>query len=148
MPIHHTNRLGQYRGSTALQAAVDLMLLFTREKSSSRVTLESVKARDTDGLKFSTLMNFAEGTFCLSPAQTPEPGDHLTKSEQYVLRYLGEHPNSPMDSITSSADVCAAGSARNSVYRLVQRGKVRRIDGGGAGSRATFGLVEERKPVT
>lgn len=139
--IHHTNRLGMYRGSTALKAACDLMLLFTREKGSNRVTFESVKARDTDELKFSAVMNFGEGTFCLSPAQV-QANEHLTKAEEYVLRYLQEHPNAQMDAITGSADTCAPGSARNATYRLVQRGKVRRTDGGGSGSRATFGLSE------
>lgn len=138
--IHHANRSGSYRGSSALKGAADLMLMVTCD--GDRVTFKTEKARDIEPVTFSALANFGEGTFCLSPAQSQESGEHLTKSEEYVLRYLKEHPNAQMGAIMGSADVCASGSARNAVYRLVQRGHVRRTDGGGSGSRATFGLVE------
>jgi len=145
--IHHSNKLGGYRGSTAVKAAVDLMLMVDSKPDSGRIDVTTEKARDVEPLTFSALARFDSltETVTIEPVCAAPKSVSYTKAEDYVLRYLARHSMSTIDDLKSHADSCAPRSAENAVYGLVAKGVVRRVDGGGRGSVATYGLTPKEE---
>jgi hypothetical protein len=139
--IHHANKSGGYRGSTAIKGAVDLMLLVESRVDSTNIDFDLEKPRDTEPFKFAAVAHFADGEFYLTPSTPSEPVKHLSKSQDYVIRYLTEHGDSPINDVESHADSCSSNAARQAVYALVKMGRVKRVDDGGKGQVATYGLL-------
>lgn len=139
--IHHLNKSGGYRGSTAIKGAVDLLL--TVEKSGDVLTFKSDKARDVEAVAFASAMNFGPDMFNLSPAVVAAARPTFTKSESYVLRYLQGHGQSPKSDIENHADVCTSGTARNALYALTNKGYCKRIDDGAQGNAAIYALTTQ-----
>ena len=46
--IHHTSKAGNYRGSTAIKGAVDLMLMVESKPASPNIEIRTEKSRDTE----------------------------------------------------------------------------------------------------
>lgn len=146
--IHHTNRAGSYRGSSAIKGAVDTLLLVESQPDSARIDVTCEKSRDEAPQRFAANIYFEDDQVVLSRASDKEKEERLSRSEKYVLRYLDEHGNNLMTEIMSHADVCSEQSARQAVYALVEKGKVRRINMGGKGVAATYGLTGSPKELT
>lgn len=150
--IHHANKGGGYRGSSAIKGAVDLALMCESQPDSPVVSFKTDKARDAAPSRFAATCTWTPagpdgpGTFRMDAAETSEAGEHFSTAERYVLRFLAEHPQATVDRITTLADVCSEDGARTAVYRMVKRGLVARVDGGqgaGRGKQATYSLTEE-----
>jgi len=140
--IHHSNKAGGYRGSSAIAGAVDLMIEVKSEDGNSFINFKTVKERDIERLNWAAEAVWTEDQFYLRavPARVKTT---FSKSENYVIRYLEEHQSASMDDIMDHADTCSPQAARQAVYALTSRGKARRIDGGGRGSKAIYGLTLE-----
>jgi hypothetical protein len=143
--IHHNNKTGTYRGSTAIKGAIDLMLMV--EKVEDVLNFKAEKARDVDAalLRFAARCNWGIDTFNLSPADAVPDKPNFNKSQFYVLRYLSEHGASLFTEIQDRADSCSSNAAKLAVYNLTTRGFTRRTDGGKAGEKATYDLTEAGK---
>jgi hypothetical protein len=141
--IHHNNKSGGYRGSSAIKGAVDLLL--TVDKAGDVLTFTADKARDVDreSVKFAARCNWGEGVFNLSPHAITQTGPTFNKSQEYVLRYLSEHGPSLLVDIQTHADTCSENGAKQAVYALSSKGLLARVDDGGPGERATYGLTEQ-----
>lgn len=139
--IHHSNKAGAYRGSTAIKAAVDLLVNVESKPDDARIDFTIEKSRDGEPFKFAALANFGPGTFNLSPAAPTERAEHVSRAEDYVIRYLSEHGNSSLSDIKARADSCSENAARLAVYSLAERGRIRRVDLGGSGTKALYGLT-------
>ena len=140
--IHHANKGGNYRGSSAIKGAVDLLLTVDTD-GAGLLTVKSEKARDVEGVKFAATMNFGLETFNLSPAVVAAARPVFAKGERFVLHYLAEHDAADLIAITGAADICSAGTARNAVYALTNKGLLRRVDAGGRGVVARYALTEQ-----
>ncbi len=138
--IHHANKSGGYRGSSALKGAVDNLLLMT--KQGGLVTVATEKARFTEPYTFGASMQFGPGTFNLAPAVAQSPTTTMSSGQTYVLRYLGKHGASTTTDIEAHADVCSERTARNAIYSLTRQGYLERVDGGGPGTVATYDLTD------
>lgn len=77
--IHHANKNGDYRGSTAMKAAVDLMLKVT--KTGDVVSVKSEKARDVEQVTFAAKFNFEPDSFSLSQTVAPKGKSTFSKSQ-------------------------------------------------------------------
>jgi len=140
--IHHANKSGGYRGSSAIKGAVDLMLAVENDGNGT-LTVKSIKARDVEHVNFGAEMSFSPRTFNLSPAAIPATKPVYSKGEAYVLRYLGDKGASETDAITSHADTCSDTTARKAIYALASKGLATRVDPGGVGSKATYDLTQD-----
>lgn len=145
--IHHSNRGGSYRGSSAISGAVDLMLKVESKPESSIVEMSTEKVRDVEPFDLNAHIRFSDLPFRvhLSKADPVDKPPKLSAGEEYVLRYLRENGASTVAEIKDHADSCAPTTARKGVYSLVQKGMLQRVDEGGAGEDATYDLVQ--KPV-
>jgi hypothetical protein len=142
--IHHSNRSGGYRGSSAIKGSLDLMVKITSDEGSEWVDFKSEKTRDVEAIKFSAVAAWTEDQFYLTPGEA-RATKALNKSQKYVIRYLTENGPSPMPDIMESADSCSANAARHAVYSLVDLGTVYRTNprGNGRGAVAVYALTKE-----
>jgi hypothetical protein len=144
--IHHSNKKGGYRGSSAIKGALDLMVKIISEEGSHWIEFKSEKSRDIEAIKFTAKATWTEDQFYLSPVEVEEKPKKLSRSQAYVVNYLKEHGTSPLPDIMGAADSCSPNAARNAVYTLVEMGKVYRTnpDERGRGAVAIYSLQEEK----
>lgn len=139
--IHHVNKSGEYRGSTALKGAVDCMIAIESRPDSNLITFRAEKARDVVIHPFAATAHFDIGKFHLTEADPETGSEKLSPSERYVLRYLEVNGPSAVQVIMDAADVCTGETARRALYNLADKQLVRRCDIGGKGKDATYSLV-------
>ncbi|MBN1665958.1 MAG: AAA family ATPase [Anaerolineales bacterium] len=66
--IHHANKNGGYRGTSAIKGAVDLLLRVQSEERSEIIKFETEKTRMIKGVGFTARATWYEGEFYLKPA--------------------------------------------------------------------------------
>ena len=142
--VHHSNKNGRYRGSSALKGAVDLLLKVNSEKQNPLIKFETIKARDTEAVDFAARANFSEESFFLESADPSEFTivKKLGAAESYVLKTLAANGDMLRKDILAYPDGCSEPSARNAIYALSEKKLIHRIDEGARGTEATFGLTE------
>ncbi len=86
--IHHTNKAGGYRGSSAIKGAVDLMLMVDSEPDSPNINIRSVKSRDTEPFLLAATAQFDDETTVIKASGVAAKAGKLGKGETYVLDYL------------------------------------------------------------
>ena len=141
--IHHTNKAGGYRGSSAMFGAVDVLVAVKKDQND--LTFDLQKSRDTEPRRWAALGYWTEGRFWLEEATPAAERVVFAKSERYVLRYLTEHGASTTADILGHVDNCSEQGARQAIYRLADRGLVHRADAGGLGTVATYDLTDAGK---
>ena len=143
--IHHSNKTGGYRGSSAIKGAIDLLLSVEKKNDSNNLTFKTEKARDTTAGAFAATMNFDGDQFWLTASEYEKTTAEYNKGCQYVLRYLATSTAGTMADIQGAADSCSELAARKAVYYLVNGGEVQRTNPGGRGTAAIFALTEKGK---
>jgi hypothetical protein len=141
--IHHANKTGGYRGSSAIKGAIDLLLSVEKKNDSNNMTFKTDKARDTTAGAFAATMNFDSDKFWLTVSEFEKTTAEYTKGARYVMRYLTTSPAGTMADIQGAADSCSEEAARKAVYYLVNIGLVERTNPGGRGAMALFALTEK-----
>jgi len=150
--IHHCNRAGGYRGSSAIKGAVDLMVKVESEDGQNIINFFTEKNRDGDPQKWAALATWLEQeeTFTLRRLEmTIEP--HYSKSQVYVLGFLADKEGTAtLTEIMGAADSCSPNAARQAVYSLVSLGKVYRTNpaASGQGTEAIYALKVFQDPST
>ncbi len=144
--IHHSNKGGGYRGSTAIKGAVDLLLAVESAQESPNINFKTEKARDTEPLSFAAVAHFEPDRFYLRESLAG-PTIKLAKAQEYVLRYLSKNPGASTDEIMSNADACSPDAARRAIYSLADPkvDYVTRADAGGLGRgmKAAYNLTDK-----
>lgn len=113
--IHHTNKgAGDYRGSTAIAGAADLLIVMTTEQQDDEDKLlqfDIKKARDIPAGKFTGLAQWAaDGGFTLTAQAGPGRASSYGKGEGFVLEFLRGANGQP---VLSSEIYAAAAHAGN-----------------------------------
>jgi hypothetical protein len=144
--VHHANRMGGYRGSSAIKGSLDLMVKMLSEDDSDWITFKSEKSRDTEPVQFSAVAHWTDEQFYLELAENEKKIKPLNKGQNYVIRYLTQHGASKLPDIMGAVDNCGAESARRAVYDLVDMGKVYRTnpDEKGRAAIAIYDLAKEK----
>lgn len=139
--IHHSNKAGGYRGSSAIKGAVDLMVEVTSGEGSNLIAFKTIKMRDFEPKKWAAAATWVDDQFYMTPAELEE-NKTAGKGERYVLRYLEENGQATKEEITGHADICSENSARLAIYSLADKGLIERVDSGGRGVTAIYGLAK------
>lgn len=127
--IHHSNKVGTYRGSTVIKAAIDLMVQVTSDPDSNLVNFQATKNKDEKPPKWAAEAVFEEGKFCLKPSiWVPVKIHTKNPAQEFVLKYLGEHGASFVKDIKSAADNCTPEEVRRAVITLKDKGTIKRIN--------------------
>jgi len=138
--IHHSNKQGGYRGSSAIKGNIEAMIQVEYQEKSKQITFTSEKNRDGKKIEFAAIPHWEEDKFYLTPAKV-EKEEYYSKAERFVLSYLKENGASPIPNIMAAADICSPQSARQAVYSLTGKKKIYRVDSREKGSTATYGLA-------
>ena len=152
--IHHSNKAGGYRGSSAIKAAVDLMVAVSSETGREYINFKMEKNRDGEAKTWSAKAAWVADAhngdqFYLSAFSGGSMAKPRPKSQRYVLGFLEEHGATPLPEIMSAADVCSEHAARRAVYHLAAEGLVYRTNPGdkGSGVQAIYDLVSEEEDI-
>jgi hypothetical protein len=140
--IHHSNKSGGYRGSSAIKGALDLMVKIESENDSNWVYFKSEKTRDAEGVKLAGVATWTEDQFYMSAADGSEKMQIKPKSQQFVIDYLSNNGESNVSDITDHADICSPESARRAIYTLANEKIIKRMNAGGQGKEAIYAIVE------
>jgi RecA-family ATPase len=145
--IHHSNKSGGYRGSSAIKGALDLMVKIESEDGSNWINFKSEKSRDGAAVNLTAVANWTEDQFYLLETDTRMEEKQLNRSQKYVVRYLEKNGASSMPDIMGAADQCSSNAARQAVYALVEMGKVYRTnpEDKGRGAVAYYDLTKKEK---
>ncbi len=143
--IHHSNKTGGYRGSSAIKGAVDLMVKVESEDGKNIVNFTSEKNRDGEPQNWAAIATWLEleQTFTLRTCETTK-GQHYSKSQDYVINFLRVNGPCPLSIIEGGADSCSAAAARQATYSLAHLKIVRRTNPNekGRGVEAIYELIE------
>ena len=143
--IHHANKGGTYRGSTAIKGALDLLLSVESKTGTNEITFKTEKARDTTASSFGASAVFMPDSFSLSASETSTTSTSqiFGKGERYIFRYLLANGEDTVKNISDNADTCASGTARNCIYFLADKGFIERTDVGAKGAQARYKLTDK-----
>lgn len=125
--IHHANKMGAYRGSSAIKGAVDLMVKVESEHDKNIVNFKSEKVRYGQSMSWAAAATWMEDSFTLRRIEV-ENTPHYSRAEKYVLDYLENNGKSSIVDIEGAADSCSNKAARLAVYSLAGKGKIRRTN--------------------
>ncbi|MFC2052844.1 AAA family ATPase [Chloroflexota bacterium] len=144
--IHHSNKQGGYRGSSAIKGALDLMVKIESEEGSHLISFTSEKTRDIEAVRFAGEATWMEDQFYLTEFGLSDKPKKRNKSKKYVIRYLLEHGASPLQTIMDASDSCSSNAARQAVYALVEDGEVYRTNPNesGRGVKALYDLIKNK----
>lgn len=127
--IHHSNKQGGYRGSTAIKNSVDRMIKTESASDSGLISFETEKNRFGKPVKFSAFAHWEDDKITLSNVAY-ERREIYSPSEDYVLSYFREHGPSTVKAVEDGSDRCTAAAARRALYYLAEKGKIERTNPG------------------
>ncbi|UYN89845.1 MAG: AAA family ATPase [Anaerolineales bacterium] len=140
--IHHMNKSGDFRGSSAIAAAVDLMLATHSSPQSPIVTLTPIKSREASPQPLSARAHFQPGrTWFTAEADPPPAITNLAPAAVKLLHHL--HLNGPATtaSIFTQLDSLSPSTLRHQIHQLKSAGYLARTNTGRQGATATYGLT-------
>jgi len=138
--IHHANKLGGYRGSTAIAGAIDTLLSVESKQDNSLITFKTEKMRDGEPLNFACEANWTDEGFYLTQSEITERA-FLSKSQQYVLDFFTEKGDAKFaDLLNFTGDLYAENTLRKAVQYLINEKLLERKDDGGQRVEAIYGI--------
>jgi len=143
--IHHSNKLGGYRGSSFILGNVDLMVHVKSEDGGQFIDFKTEKVRHGEKQTWSARAVWEDNEFYLQSEATKKHAESLSPSETFVIKYLKEHGDSTVSIIASNADVCSDVAAKRAVYTLANSGLTERKNPGG--KQSIYGLTEKGKAL-
>jgi hypothetical protein len=156
MLVHHTAKAGGYRGSSAMDGAIDVMLMIESEPESKTITFKTAKVRDILPQEFKATANFETLPGCtevykfnLSPgaAENEVAATRLNENQEFVISFLAANGDATIKDIQDAVTYCSPEAARLAVYALAKpsMGYVIRTNTGGKGRSAEYGLTQKGK---
>lgn len=146
--LHHTNKLGAFRGSSSISAAMDLMLEIESPPDETLIQFTALKSRHEIPAPFAARAHFdssplGDPLFHLTPSvgtlrEKPLTGKRTVASS--ILDYLVENQEADTEQLLTHLDDISLGTIRNTLHQLKLSGLVERSDGGNMGSKATYRL--------
>jgi len=148
--IHHTNRKGTFRGSSAIMGSVDGMYELDGNAKSGNLVIRMDKNRDGEVEEIPLKTEFGYGIsgeryFKVSSRSISKPEHNDMESYLLGLYSTGRVLTLKEIEEMTIADGKSFGSAKKANQRLQRAGIVSRIDGGGKGSKAQFQLTQAVK---
>lgn len=139
--IHHVNKVGGYRGSSAIAGAVDTMILIESKPDSDIVTFKTEKMRDGTPLKFAGQAVWSDNGFYMIESDVTERV-FLTKVQRYALDYFKENGDATLKQLNDYADgLYSSDSLKKAIQYLVSQDYLTRRNPGGSGRiEAIYGI--------
>lgn len=154
--LHHTNKEGGFRGTSAISAAADLMLHVHSPSNETLLEFQTLKARYVAPQPFCARADFTpapDGSprFHLEPAEyqpsqpiEPNPLPIPNMRQPAVLRvldYLSKTPEATHAALVSDLTDFTSETLRSTLQRLKRAGLIKRTNGSGRGKVAVYSLA-------
>ena len=123
--IHHSNKSGGYRGSSAIKASSDLMVQITSDIDDSIITFKTEKNRDGTYISWTAEATWQDEMFYL---ESTSPISKNSGREEYVMNYLRENGESLVSEIIENPIGYAKQGIRKTIYNLAKDGKIIRTN--------------------
>jgi len=123
--IHHANKGGGYRGSTAIKASSDLMIQVSSDLDDSVINFKTEKNRDGSYISWSAEASWEDDIFYL---QQTSPAQKSSSREEYVMTFLRENGESSVAEIIKNPIGCTVQGARKAVFALAKTGDIVRTN--------------------
>jgi RecA-family ATPase len=123
--IHHANKGGGYRGSSAIKASSDLMVQVTSDLDDSVINFKTEKNRDGSYISWSAEAQWEDDSFIL---ESTSPIQKTSAREDYVMTYLRDNGESSLSDIINNASGCTKSGAKKAIYSLVKSGDIIRTN--------------------
>jgi hypothetical protein len=146
--IHHSNKAGAYRGSTAIKAAADLLLNVSSSPKTPRITCQTEKARDSEPVDFAATFSYTAECVTIASAEfgTTDKAVKIKPAQVVILRFLVGNGASTIREIDTAAQEYTIETVRSEVYALVRDGRCMRtnsVEGHGRGIEAVYDLTDK-----
>jgi len=138
--IHHANKSGGYRGSTAIKASSDLMVQVTSDLDDSIINFKTEKNRDGTYISWSAEAIWEDDKFYL---EQTSPIQKTSSREEYVLNYLRENGESSVTEIIENPIGCTKQGARKAIYSLVKSDDIIRTNPKEGNKSAKYKIIEK-----
>lgn len=138
--IHHANKSGGYRGSTAIKASSDLMVQVTSDLDDSIINFKTEKNRDGTYISWTAEANWEDDIVTIEPTS---PIQKTSSREDYVLTYLRENGESLVLDIIENPIGCTKQGAKKAIYSLVKSGDIIRTNPKEGNKGAKYKIIEK-----
>jgi RecA-family ATPase len=138
--IHHANKSGGYRGSSAIKASSDLMVQITSDLDDSIINFKTEKNRDGSYISWSAEAFWEDDLFKI---QSTSPIKKSSNREEYVLNFLKENGESTIAEIMKNPIGCTPLGARKTVFDLAKIGEVIRTNPNDKTKTAIYKIVDK-----
>lgn len=145
--VHHANKIGQYRGSTAIKGKVDNMIsVFVENYQKNTIRFEGLKTRDFEDPTFYAEISFSmasDGNLQtrLTSRDEPKNGKKSTiipDGAKRVVAHLLDNTEQTTKDIETALDL-----NRSHIYAARDLGYITRSNEGGQGSKANWKVTQE-----
>jgi RecA-family ATPase len=136
--IHHSNKSGGYRGSTAIKASSDLMVQVISDTDDSLISFKTEKNRDGSYSTWSADASWDDDIFYLKSTSNIRKN---SGREEFIINYLMEHGESAINTIIENPIGCTKQGARKAIYSLAKEGKIVRVNPEAGNKNAIYALV-------
>ena len=123
--IHHANKGGGYRGSTAIKASADLMVQVTSDLDDAVINFKTEKNRDGSYISWTAEATWEDDIFYL---ESTSPVLKTSSREEYVLSFLKDNGESSVTDIMKNPIGCTSTGAKKAIYSLVKSGDIIRTN--------------------
>jgi len=147
--VHHANKSGGYRGSSAIAGAADLMLqVKSEEQDGNYIEFKTTKTRDIEPVTFGAIAHWNDGEFYLTPTDAKPKAP--SKSATWLLEYLTSNgPTSTPDLMAAAeaAGVCKGATVQKNIQFMAAEKSIYRTNpnDAGRGTEAIYGIPTKPK---
>lgn len=138
--IHHPNKTGGYRGSSAIKGSVDLMIEVVSPEDSDLIKFSSKKERDIEKVSFMAKAVWVDDQFYLQALDFEDRVENMSDAQKFVVEILKEHGNLFIKELVGFDSDFTEKTITQAIKDLAKAGIITRINEGGRGKAAQYGL--------
>ena len=140
--IHHSNKIGGYRGSSVIKGSVDLMIEVTSTDDSELVKFTSKKERDIERINWMAKAVWENDQFYLQSVSLDDQILDMPEPQVFIVESLKQHGKlfiKDLETMGTNDNFTGQG-IRNSIKVLDKAGIIIRCNEGGKGKAAQYKL--------
>jgi len=138
--LHHANKMGGYRGSSAIAGSVDNLFRIESTQGEGLIKFKAEKMRDGEPFDFAGEACWDESGFYMTQSEYAEKA-FLNKAQRFALDFFTEHGDGTLKELDAWAgELYAHKTLTMAVQHLINEKLLERKDGGGRRAEATYGV--------
>lgn len=144
--IHHPNKTGGYRGSSAIKGSVDLMIEVVSSDGSDIIKFSSKKERDIEKINFMAKTVWVDDQFYLQPLDLEDQIERMPDAQKFVIAALKGKQLFIKDILDmGNSDGQTEGTIRQAIKDLANLNTIYRTNDGGQGKPAQYAIREVKE---